>query len=101
MAQNRDQQATVVGGTTEPDYQFPWVVTVSGGLTGRGVLIAPTWVLTAGHNVERSFGGAEVSYTRTDPNTGRVTSGLQAPAGGLRISIGGRPRAGGGAREYG
>lgn len=74
--------ANVVGGTTEPDFQFPWVVTVSGTLTGRGVLIAPTWVLTAAHNVETSFGGARVSYTRTDPGTGRVTSGSQATAVG-------------------
>lgn len=82
MAQNRDQQATVVGGTSEPDYQFPWVVSVSGDLTGRGVLIAPTWVLTAAHNVEKSFGGARVFYTRTDPNTGKATSGFQATAVG-------------------
>jgi hypothetical protein len=82
VAQNRDQQSNVVGGTIEPDYQFPWVVNVSGTLTGKGVLIAPTWVLTAAHNVETSFGGARVSYTRTDPNTGRATSGSQTTAAG-------------------
>ena len=80
MTQSQDQQATVVDGTTEPDYQFPWVVVVAGDLTGRGVLVAPNWVLTAAHNVERSFGGANVSYTRTDPNTGSVTSGSQNTA---------------------
>src|SRR6185312_4006265 len=75
-----DQQ--VVGGTIEADFQFPWVINVSGTLTGKGVLIAPTWVLTAAHLVETSFGGVGVSYSRTDPNTGKVTGGSQTTAAG-------------------
>jgi len=75
-----DQQ--VVGGTIEADFQFPWVIDVSGTLTGKGVLIAPSWVLTAAHVVETSFGGVRVSYSRTDPNTGKVSGGNQSTAAG-------------------
>src|SRR4051812_3148206 len=72
----------VVGGTTEADFQFPWVINVGGTLTGKGVLIAPAWVLTAAHLVETSFGGVLISYSRTDPNTGRVSGGKQRTAAG-------------------
>src|SRR3954469_24701011 len=75
-------EQNVVGGTIEADFQFPWVINVSGTLTGKGVLIAPTWVLTAAHLVETSFGGVSVSYSRTDPNTGKVSSGNQTTAAG-------------------
>jgi len=75
-----DQQ--VVGGTIEADFQFPWVIDVSGTLTGKGVLIAPTWVLTAAHVVETSFGGVRVSYSRTDPKTGKVSAGNKSTAPG-------------------
>jgi hypothetical protein len=85
VAQNLDQQPKVVGGTIEPDYQFPWVIDVEGTLTGKGVLIAPTWVLTAAHNVETSFSGARVSYSRTDPATGKVSRGSQTTAAGSVI----------------
>ena len=81
VAQNLEYESDVVGGTIEPDYQFPWVVDVGGTLTGKGVLIAPTWVLTAAHNVATSFSGARVSYRRTDP-TGRATAGSQNTAAG-------------------
>ena len=57
MAQILERWPSVVGGTIEPDHKFPWVVNVQGSLTGKGVLIAPTWVLTAAHLVETSFGG--------------------------------------------
>src|SRR5262249_41487183 len=66
----------------EADFQFPWVVDVSGTLTGKGVLIAPTWVLTAAHVVETSFSGVRVSYSRTDPKTGKVSAGNQTTAAG-------------------
>src|SRR4051812_14054247 len=72
----------VVGGTIEADFQFPWVIDVSGTLTGKGVLIAPNWVLTAAHVVETSFSGVGISYSRTDPNTGRVHTGNQTTAAG-------------------
>jgi hypothetical protein len=73
----------VVLGTSEPNYKFPWVVTVSGtgALTGKGVLIAPTWVLTAAH-LFSTFRSARVSYTRTDPVTGVSTNGEQQTAAG-------------------
>src|SRR4051794_34161658 len=78
-------EQNVVGGTIEADFQFPWVVDVSGTLTGKGVLIAPTWVLTAAHLVETSFSGARVSYSRTDP-TGRATGGSQNTlAGSIKL----------------
>ena len=82
MSQNAPQHAEVVGGTIEPDFMFPWVVDVSGTLTGKGVLVAPNWVLTAAHNVETSFGGARISYSRTDPGTGKVTGASQNTAVG-------------------
>ena len=74
MAQILERWPSVVGGTIEPDHKFPWVVNVQGSLTGKGVLIAPTWVLTAAHVVETSFGGVRVSYRRTDP-AGKATGG--------------------------
>jgi hypothetical protein len=89
VAQELKSQTNVVGGTIEPDNAFPWVVDVSGTLTGKGVLIAANWVLTAAHNVETSFGGARVSYRRTDPATGRVTSGSQnTGAGSVKLNPG-------------
>ena len=82
MSQSLSNRADVVGGTFERDFMFPWVVDVSGTLTGKGVLVAPNWVLTAAHNVETSFGGTTMSYRRTDPNTGKVTGGSQTTAAG-------------------
>src|SRR5262245_24086266 len=79
---NLEQRPGVVGGTVEADYQFPWVVDVGGTLTGKGVLVAPNWVLTAAHNVETSFGGARVSYSRTNPSTGKTTTQSQTTAAG-------------------
>src|SRR5829696_9115183 len=77
VTQQLEQRAEVVGGTIEPDHLFPWVVDVAGTLTGKGVLISPLWVLTAAHNVDTSFAGVRVSYRRTAPVSGQVTSGSQ------------------------
>ena len=63
------QQYEVVGGAIEPDYKYPWVVHFTGGLTCRGVLIEPTWVLTAAHCVNGVV-GKQVSWSRTDPYSG-------------------------------
>jgi len=82
VTQHLEQRAEVVGGTIERDHLFPWVIDVSGTLTGKGVLIAPQWVLTAAHNVETSFGGVRLSYHRTNPASGAVTSGSQTTASG-------------------
>lgn len=66
----------VVHGTIEPDYKFPWVVEVTGAMGGRGVLIAPRWVLTAAHIIYPNP-GATVYYKRTDPVTGETRIGMQ------------------------
>lgn len=69
-----DIQQQVVLGAPEPDYKFPWVVSVSGTLTGKGVLIAPQWVLTAAHVTGPGYNGVQVNYSRTAPD-GRSTNG--------------------------
>jgi hypothetical protein len=59
----------VMGGVDEPDYRYPWVVRVESALTCSGVLIAPNWVLTAGHCVS-TLTTPTVSYWRTDAYSG-------------------------------
>jgi hypothetical protein len=74
---DRPPGAPVALGTIEPDHKFPWVVSVSNSdVNGKGVLIAPRWVLTAAHVVEPArFRGATVSFDRTDPVSGERTQG--------------------------
>jgi hypothetical protein len=61
-------ELAVLGGTNEPNYRYPWVVNIP---SCRGVLIHPSFVLTAAHCVNGSL-QLSVSYSRKDPFTGTV-----------------------------
>jgi hypothetical protein len=54
----------VVGGSFEPNYKFPWEVSLNG---CHGVLVDPQWVLTAAHCVPTNGWSGKISYSRTDP----------------------------------
>jgi len=69
----------VVGGITEPDYKYPWVVRL-GSFSCGGVLIDPQWVLTAAHCVTPQIGFSKVTYNRMDPYTGAVKTETRGPS---------------------
>jgi hypothetical protein len=64
-----DVGEAIVGGSFEPNYKFPWEVSLNG---CHGVLIDPSWVLTAAHCVPTNGWSRKVSFTRTDPYSGTV-----------------------------
>jgi secreted trypsin-like serine protease len=61
----------VIGGADEPDYRYPWVVRVSSAESCGGVLIHPSWVLTARHCVS-TFTTPSITFARTDAYSGDV-----------------------------
>jgi hypothetical protein len=71
--------SSVVGGTPEPDYKYPWVVRL-GSFSCGGVLLDAQWVLTAAHCVTPQIGFSKVTYSRTDPYTGAVKTETRGPA---------------------
>jgi len=78
----RINMSQIVGGSTEDNANFPWVVFIVADIgTCHGTLIDVHWVLTAAHcivdDLEDPALPIKVSYSRTDPTTGETRSGSQ------------------------
>src|ERR1041384_4172234 len=69
-------ESSLSGGTLINDDQAPWAVYVLQAGNCNGVILSPSWILTAGHCVS-STSGIAIIWRRTNSVTGQHIEGHQ------------------------